>query len=126
MNKLLTTPSGSSCAGSLNTKDTRRCWWCGMAPRAAKRTSPGTTASDRDKRGRAQAEALRPQLLAFGATERLCRRPRCHQTMEPLAGGTERDHTQRAHLTEESLRQQPQTAADTECCRSSSCEYITP
>lgn len=39
-----------------------------------------------DKRGRAQAEALVPQLLAFGASEVYAAdRVRCHQTVEPLA-----------------------------------------
>ncbi|MCV7310122.1 NUDIX hydrolase [Mycobacterium paraffinicum] len=39
-----------------------------------------------DKRGRAQAEALVPQLLAFGATDVYAAdRLRCHQTVEPLA-----------------------------------------
>ncbi len=39
-----------------------------------------------DKRGRAQAEALVRQLLAFGATQVYAAdRVRCHQTVEPLA-----------------------------------------
>ncbi|MBW0015865.1 NUDIX hydrolase [Mycobacterium sp.] len=39
-----------------------------------------------DKRGRAQAEALVPQLLAFGASDVYAAdRLRCHQTVEPLA-----------------------------------------
>lgn len=39
-----------------------------------------------DKRGRAQAEALVPQLLAFGAARvHAADRVRCHQTVEPLA-----------------------------------------
>jgi 8-oxo-(d)GTP phosphatase len=39
-----------------------------------------------DKRGRAQAEALVGQLLAFGANELYAAdRVRCHQTLEPLA-----------------------------------------
>jgi len=39
-----------------------------------------------DKRGRAQAEALVQQLLAFGATQvHAADRVRCHQTVEPLA-----------------------------------------
>lgn len=39
-----------------------------------------------DKRGRAQAEALVPQLLAFGATDIYAAdRVRCHQTVQPLA-----------------------------------------
>jgi len=39
-----------------------------------------------DKRGRAQAKALVPQLLAFGASQVYAAdRVRCHQTVEPLA-----------------------------------------
>ena len=39
-----------------------------------------------DKRGRAQAESLVGQLLAFGASELYAAdRVRCHQTLEPLA-----------------------------------------
>ena len=39
-----------------------------------------------DKRGRAQAESLVGQLLAFGATDvHAAPRVRCHQTVEPLA-----------------------------------------
>ena len=39
-----------------------------------------------DKRGRAQAESLVGQLLAFGATDLYAApRARCHQTVEPLA-----------------------------------------
>lgn len=39
-----------------------------------------------DKRGRAQAEALVPQLMAFGPTDvHAADRLRCHQTVEPLA-----------------------------------------
>ncbi|OBH15828.1 NUDIX hydrolase [Mycolicibacter terrae] len=39
-----------------------------------------------DKKGRAQAEALTAQLLAFGATDVYAAdRVRCHQTVEPLA-----------------------------------------
>src|SRR3954466_6628946 len=39
-----------------------------------------------DKRGRAQAESLVGQLLAFGAQELFAAdRVRCHQTLEPLA-----------------------------------------
>ncbi|BBX66161.1 putative 8-oxo-dGTP diphosphatase 1 [Mycobacterium saskatchewanense] len=39
-----------------------------------------------DKRGRAQAEALVPQLLSFGASEVYAAdRLRCHQTVQPLA-----------------------------------------
>jgi 8-oxo-dGTP pyrophosphatase MutT (NUDIX family) len=56
-----------------------------------------------DKRGRAQAEALVPQLLAFGASEIYAAdRVRCHQTVQPLAqelGVTVHNETS---LTEES------------------------
>ncbi|MDR3654325.1 MAG: NUDIX hydrolase [Mycobacterium sp.] len=56
-----------------------------------------------DKRGRAQAEALVPQLLAFGATDIYAAdRVRCHQTVQPLAqelGVTVHNET---GLTEES------------------------
>jgi 8-oxo-(d)GTP phosphatase len=64
-----------------------------------------------DKRGRAQAEALVPQLLAFGATDVYAAdRLRCHQTVEPLAAElgvpihTERD------LTEEAYAKSPKRA----------------
>jgi 8-oxo-(d)GTP phosphatase len=64
-----------------------------------------------DKRGRAQAEALVPQLLAFGATEVYAAdRVRCHQTLEPLAAELGvRIHTERA-LTEESYAKSPKRA----------------
>lgn len=56
-----------------------------------------------DKKGRAQAEALVPQLLAFGATAIYAAdRVRCHQTIQPLAqelGATVNNETS---LTEES------------------------
>jgi 8-oxo-dGTP diphosphatase len=61
-----------------------------------------------DKRGRAQAEALVPQLLAFGATEVYAAdRLRCHQTLEPLAAelgvSIHSEHT----LTEEAYAKNP-------------------
>jgi 8-oxo-dGTP pyrophosphatase MutT (NUDIX family)/phosphohistidine phosphatase SixA len=61
-----------------------------------------------DKRGRAQAEALVPQLLAFGATEVYAAdRLRCQQTLEPLAAELGvRIHTERA-LTEEAYAKSP-------------------
>lgn len=61
-----------------------------------------------DKRGRAQAEALVPQLLAFGATEVYAAdRVRCHQTLEPLAAELGVGiHTERA-LTEEAYAKSP-------------------
>jgi 8-oxo-dGTP diphosphatase len=63
-----------------------------------------------DKRGRAQAESLVGQLLAFGATDLFAApRARCHQTLEPLAeelGVTIQDEPE---LTEEAYAddQQP-------------------
>jgi 8-oxo-(d)GTP phosphatase len=64
-----------------------------------------------DKRGRAQAEALVPQLLAFGASEVYAAdRVRCHQTLEPLAAELGvRIHTERA-LTEEAYAKSPKRA----------------
>jgi 8-oxo-dGTP diphosphatase len=61
-----------------------------------------------DKRGRAQAEALVPQLLAFGATKVYAAdRVRCEQTLEPLAAELGvRIHTERA-LTEEAYAKSP-------------------
>lgn len=56
-----------------------------------------------DKRGRAQAEALVPQLLAFGATDVYAAdRVRCHQTMEPLAAELNVTIHNEPTLTEES------------------------
>lgn len=50
------------------------------------RFSGNDTMRPLDKKGRAQAEALVPQLLAFGVTDVYAAdRVRCHQTMEPLA-----------------------------------------
>ena len=61
-----------------------------------------------DKRGRAQAEALVPQLMVFGATDvHAADRLRCHQTVEPLAqelGVTIRNEPT---LTEESYAKNP-------------------
>jgi 8-oxo-dGTP pyrophosphatase MutT (NUDIX family)/phosphohistidine phosphatase SixA len=61
-----------------------------------------------DKRGRAQAEALVPQLLAFGAADVYAAdRLRCHQTVEPLAAelgvSIHTEHT----LTEEAYAKNP-------------------
>jgi 8-oxo-(d)GTP phosphatase len=56
-----------------------------------------------DKRGRAQAEALVPQLMAFGATDVYAAdRVRCHQTVEPLAEELGVDIHNEPALTEES------------------------
>ncbi|BBZ45089.1 putative 8-oxo-dGTP diphosphatase 1 [Mycobacterium parmense] len=64
-----------------------------------------------DKRGRAQAEALVPQLLAFGASDVYAAdRLRCHQTVEPLAeelGVTVHNETA---LTEEAYAKNPKRA----------------
>lgn len=55
-----------------------------------------------DKKGRAQAEALVAQLLAFGATEVYAAdRVRCHQTVEPLAAELGVDIHNEPLLTEE-------------------------
>jgi 8-oxo-dGTP diphosphatase len=55
-----------------------------------------------DKRGRAQAEALVPQLLAFGASQvHAADRVRCHQTVEPLAEDLEVPVHNEPALTEE-------------------------
>lgn len=55
-----------------------------------------------DKKGRAQAEALVAQLLAFGATTLYAAdRLRCHQTLEPLAQELEVDIHNEPALTEE-------------------------
>ncbi len=64
-----------------------------------------------DKRGRAQAEALVPQLLAFGATEVYAAdRLRCHQTVEPLAEELGVTIHNEPALTEESYAKNPKRA----------------
>jgi 8-oxo-dGTP diphosphatase len=64
-----------------------------------------------DKRGRAQAEALVPQLLAFGATEVYAAdRLRCHQTVEPLAEELGVTVHNEPALTEESYAKSPKRA----------------
>ncbi len=61
-----------------------------------------------DKRGRAQAEALVPQLLAFGASEvHAADRLRCHQTVEPLAEELGVTIGNEPTLTEESYAKNP-------------------
>ncbi|OBJ52242.1 NUDIX hydrolase [Mycobacterium asiaticum] len=61
-----------------------------------------------DKKGRAQAEALVPQLLAFGATEVYSAdRVRCHQTVEPLAAELDVEIHPEPHLTEEAYAKNP-------------------
>lgn len=61
-----------------------------------------------DKRGRAQAEALVPQLMAFGATDVYAAdRVRCHQTVEPLAAELGVCIENETTLTEESYAKNP-------------------
>jgi 8-oxo-(d)GTP phosphatase len=61
-----------------------------------------------DKRGRAQAEALVPQLLAFGASDVYAAdRLRCHQTVEPLAAELDVPIHNEPTLTEESYAKNP-------------------
>jgi 8-oxo-(d)GTP phosphatase len=64
-----------------------------------------------DKRGRAQAEALVPQLLAFGATDVYAAdRVRCHQTVEPLAEELGVHVENETTLTEEAYAKSPKRA----------------
>jgi 8-oxo-dGTP diphosphatase len=61
-----------------------------------------------DKRGRAQAEALVAQLMAFGATDVYAAdRLRCHQTVEPLAEELGVPIQNEPTLTEESYAKNP-------------------
>lgn len=61
-----------------------------------------------DKRGRAQAEALVPQLMAFGATDVYAAdRVRCHETVEPLAEELGVAIENESALTEESYAKSP-------------------
>lgn len=61
-----------------------------------------------DKKGRAQAEALVGQLLAFGATNvHAADRVRCHQTVEPLAAELGVPIRNEPTLTEESYAKNP-------------------
>jgi 8-oxo-dGTP diphosphatase len=61
-----------------------------------------------DKRGRAQAEALVPQLLAFGASDVYAAdRLRCHQTVEPLAEELGVTVHNEPNLTEEAYAKNP-------------------
>jgi 8-oxo-(d)GTP phosphatase len=61
-----------------------------------------------DKRGRAQAEALVPQLLAFGPTDVYAAdRVRCHQTVEPLAAELGVPIHNEPALTEEAYAKNP-------------------
>jgi 8-oxo-dGTP pyrophosphatase MutT (NUDIX family)/phosphohistidine phosphatase SixA len=64
-----------------------------------------------DKKGRAQAEALVPQLLAFGASDvHAADRLRCHQTVEPLAEELGVTVHNEPTLTEESYAKNPKRA----------------
>ena len=64
-----------------------------------------------DKKGRAQAEALVAQLLAFGATDVYAAdRVRCHQTVEPLAEELGVTMHNEPTLTEESYAKNPKRA----------------
>jgi len=64
-----------------------------------------------DKRGRAQAEALVPQLLAFGASDVYAAdRLRCHQTVEPLAEELGVAVHNEPTLTEEAYAKNPRRA----------------
>ena len=64
-----------------------------------------------DKKGRAQAEALTAQLLAFGATDvHAADRVRCHQTVEPLADDLGVIVHNEPTLTEEAYRRSPKKA----------------
>lgn len=61
-----------------------------------------------DKRGRAQAEALVPQLMAFGATDVYAAdRVRCRQTVEPLAAELGVPIHDETELTEEAYAEDP-------------------
>lgn len=64
-----------------------------------------------DKRGRAQAEALVPQLLAFGASQvHAADRVRCHQTVQPLAEELDVPVHNETTLTEEAYAKNPKRA----------------
>jgi 8-oxo-(d)GTP phosphatase len=64
-----------------------------------------------DKKGRAQAEALVGQLLAFGATDVYAAdRLRCHQTVQPLAEELGADICDEPSLSEEAYADNPKRA----------------
>lgn len=66
-----------------------------------------------DKRGRAQAESLVGQLMAFGATDIYAAdRARCVQTVEPLAQELGVQISIESSLTEEAYASDPQPAYD--------------
>lgn len=64
-----------------------------------------------DRKGRAQAKSLVPQLMAFGATELYAAdRTRCVQTIEPLALEMGQPITVETSLTEEAYAENPEAA----------------
>jgi len=64
-----------------------------------------------DRKGRAQAESLVPQLLAFGASDVYAAdRIRCSQTVEPLARAIDVPITLEPSLTEEAYAADPKAA----------------
>jgi 8-oxo-dGTP pyrophosphatase MutT (NUDIX family) len=64
-----------------------------------------------DRKGRAQAKSLVPQLLAFGAAEVYAAdRLRCVQTVEPLAAELGVPITEEPTLTEEAYAENPEAA----------------
>ena len=64
-----------------------------------------------DRKGRAQAKSLVPQLQAFGATALYAAdRTRCVQTIEPLALATDLPITVETSLTEEAYAENPEAA----------------
>jgi 8-oxo-dGTP pyrophosphatase MutT (NUDIX family) len=64
-----------------------------------------------DKNGRAQAESLVGQLMAYGATDVYAAdRVRCHQTMEPLAQELSVPISNEPTLTEEAYSEDPKSA----------------
>lgn len=64
-----------------------------------------------DRKGRAQAKSLVPQLMAFGATELYAAdRTRCVQTIEPLALKMGAPITVEPALTEEAYAENPEAA----------------
>ncbi|MGI9123959.1 MAG: bifunctional NUDIX hydrolase/histidine phosphatase family protein, partial [Mycobacterium sp.] len=64
-----------------------------------------------DRKGKAQAKSLVPQLLAFGASDLYAAdRIRCVQTIEPLAHRLEAEISVEPTLTEEAYAQDPKAA----------------
>ncbi|MFC7447324.1 NUDIX hydrolase [Rhodococcus daqingensis] len=76
-----------------------------------RKDSADDTLRQLDKVGRAQAEALVPQLLAFGATAvHSADRTRCVQTMEPLARALGTEIVPEPLLSEEAYAEDPSAA----------------